>query len=169
MSEEWRDIVGYEGLYKVSNIGNVASLNYRRTGRSKLLKSVSCKGYRRVVVSKNGEKRNITVHRAVAMAFIVNVENKPQINHINEIKYDNRVENLEWVTAKENLNHGTWKVRTTNKKLKPVTQFTLDWRFVKRWSSMSSTIEGGFVESCVSRCCSGDRSEHKGYKWRLCE
>ena len=107
MEEEiWKPIKDFEGYYEVSNIGRVRSLNYKRTGKGKILKNIEdYKGYLEVVLTKNGKRKQFKVHRLVAEAFIPNPENKPCIDHINTVKSDNRVENLRWVTYKENSNN----------------------------------------------------------------
>lgn len=111
--ENWKDIEGYEGYYQVSDLGRVKSVErlvnhsvgHLRIVTEKILKeAVNVKGYHIVAFQKNGLKTFI-VHRLVAIAFIPNTENKTQVNHINGVKDDNRVENLEWVTAKENVIH----------------------------------------------------------------
>lgn len=106
MTEIYKDIQGYEGLYQISNLGNVKSLNYRHTGKEKIL---SCgnnnKGYFVVNLCKNGKLEQFLVHRLVANAFIQNPENKPCVDHINTIRTDNRVSNLRWCTQKENCNN----------------------------------------------------------------
>lgn len=106
MQEEiWKPVVGYEGLYEVSNFGAIRRLwNVSRV--TKLRKLATAKGYNRVTLSKNGKPQIFFVHRLVAVAFIPNPHNYPQINHINEVKSDNRVENLEWCTSKYNMNYG---------------------------------------------------------------
>lgn len=107
MKEEvWRPIKDYEGLYEISNLGRVKSLNYNHTKKEKILKNVeNGKGYLMVCLTKNGKHKLFLVHRLVAEAFIPNPENKPCVDHINTIKNDNRVENLRWVTCEENSNN----------------------------------------------------------------
>ena len=100
--EVWKDVVGYEGLYEVSNLGRVKSLR-----RNIIMKQKIVKGYNMLTLTKAGKQKGETVSRLVGRAFIPNPENKPQINHIDENKQNNHVDNLEWVTAKENANHGT--------------------------------------------------------------
>lgn len=114
IAEIWKDIQGYEGLYQVSNLGRVKSLgrfidrlvygNYWQEER--ILKPNKTKyGYLIVELRKNKKPKYFTVHRLVAMTFISNPENKPQIDHINADKTNNSVNNLRWVTAKENVNN----------------------------------------------------------------
>lgn len=104
--EVWKDVVGYEGLYQVSNFGNVKSLGNEFSRKERLLKpSLQTKGYVNIVLQKNGKRKKILVHRLVAEYFIPNLDKKLQVNHINGIKTDNRVQNLEWVTHRENLDH----------------------------------------------------------------
>jgi sulfate adenylyltransferase subunit 1 (EFTu-like GTPase family) len=114
MEEIWKDVLGYEGFYQVSNLGNVKSceriVKHFRGGNRILkekLKSLTKDkdGYLRVCLCKYGKEKLISVHRLVCMSFIENPENKNQVNHINGIKYDNKINNLEWSTSHENMQH----------------------------------------------------------------
>lgn len=111
--EIWKDVLGYENLYKVSNLGNVKSLK-RIVKRSlkgdllineKILKPGNKDGYMQVSLCNNGVKKNYKIHRLVAQAFIENKNNKPIINHIDGKRHNNKVENLEWCTQSENIVH----------------------------------------------------------------
>jgi len=185
MSEEiWKAVKGYEGYYEVSNLGRVKSLdrfvcsNVNLSYANKkvigglLMSGCDKKGYKRVGFSVNGVRTTKKVHRLVAQTFIPNPQNKPQVNHINEIKDDNRVENLNWMTASENINHGTCLKRmaetnTNGNKSVSVIQLTLDGEFVKEWVSMSEAGRNGYKHTNISACCSGKEKTHYGFKWKI--
>jgi hypothetical protein len=111
MIEIWKPVIGYEGLYEVSNLGRVKSLKYLKIGKEKILKERIHQGYNRVILFKNGIGKEHSVHRLVWNAFNGDIPKGLVINHLNEIKSDNRLCNLEMCTPKENSNYGTGKVR----------------------------------------------------------
>ena len=120
--EQWKDIKGYEGLYQVSNLGNVKALK-KRAGKSirneKLLKTYIDKyGYVYTILCKNNKTHLATIHRLIAEAFIPNPNNLPQINHKDENKQNNNIDNLEWCTCKYNINYGTRTKRAFEKRRK---------------------------------------------------
>ena len=181
MEEEWKDIEGYEGLYQVSNFGNVKSLNYLHTKQPKLLSiKASNKGYVRVGLNKKGLRKTKQVHILVAKAFIPNPENKPEVNHKDGNKSNNRVDNLEWNTHSENIQHSwdnglqyaTDKMRKAGyemcKKMSiPIIQYTLNGEFVREWNSTADIQrELNIYRSNISMCCKGKKKSSHGYMWR---
>lgn len=159
--EEWKDIEGYEGLYQVSNYGRV------RNSKRGIYRAFSDNGYGyyMVILCKNGKKKPFYVHRLVAEAFIPNPNNYEQINHKNENKHQNNVENLEWCSPKYNMNYGTARERTSEKQRKIVYQYTLDGKLVKIWNGVNQCKYFGFEPSSISQCCNGIRKKHKGHIW----
>ena len=178
--EIWKDIVGYEGLYQVSNLGRVKSLKRIALRTSKkgvktnqlvkeaIKKAVPDKDcYEKVCIWKNGKSVNFFVHRLVAIAFIPNPENKPQVNHIDEDKKNNKHTNLEWTTSLENIRHGTGVERSRLSKSKPVLQFTIDGVFLKEYKSVSDTKNYGFCFQGVHSCCVEKVKHYKGFIWKF--
>lgn len=114
-SEVWKPIKGFENYYEVSNIGNVRSLDrpstnpINKTEKGIILKHSIKRGYKCCVLQKNGNKKHVSIHRLVAVAFIDNSKNLPQVNHKDGNKLNNNAENLEWCTAKQNINH-SWNI-----------------------------------------------------------
>lgn len=168
MMEIWKDIKGYEGKYQISNLGNVKSLKDSRGNfREKLLKlQKDTKGYLRIQLFKNGKGETKKVHRLVAEAFIPNPNNLPEVNHIKEFEKDNNiVENLEWVTSKQNSNHGTRNYRMGKSHSRTVYQYSINGDFIKMWPSTMECGRNGFDRGHVGECCLGKRKTHNGYIW----
>lgn len=180
-NEEWRDIKGFEGCYQVSNFGRVKSLpRERRLGNNiivlpeRFLSTSNCRGYKRVVLINMYSKRNAQVHRLVAEAFIPNPENKPQVNHKDENPSNNHVDNLEWVTSKENINYGTsLKRRSITERYaqpscKRVYQYDLNGALVGEYFSLGEAERvTGFDRTGIFHCCKNGYKykTFKGYKW----
>lgn len=185
--ELWRDIVGYEGYYQVSNKGRVRSLDriieqkgwyrlIRRTYKGSILKqSKEFKEdgsfYFSVELNKNGVAKRFRVHRLVAMAFIPNPNNLPIINHKDENKANNCVDNLEWCDIPYNVNYGTAIERRSKtsincpKRSRKIYQYTLDGELVRIWPSRMECQRNGFNLGSVYRCCKGLLKQYKGYRW----
>lgn len=161
--EIWKDIVGFEGIYQVSNLGRVKSLGNDKNRKEKILKGSKDRvGYLFIRLNKEGKVKTFKVHRLVAQAFIPNTDNSLQVNHINEIKDDNRVENLEWCDCKYNINYGS----RTEKTQKPILQFTKECEFIRKWKSGTQVEkEIGIKQNSISACLKGRCKTAAGYKW----
>ena len=176
MKEIWKPVVGYEGLYQVSNMGRVKSLERKdclgRTVKERILKqAVTHDGYLKVGLYAGGKLKTLKVHRLVCEAFNDNRDEKPEVNHINENKTDNRACNLEWSTRTGNNNHGTRNERAAKgiaKALsKPVGQYTRDGELVKIWpSTMEVQRQAGFSQGNISKAANGNRKTAGGYIWK---
>ena len=170
MQEEWRDIAGYVGLYKISNQGNVWSFH-----RGILLKPVKDNdGYLKVCLYKKGRSQSFRVHRLVASAFIPNQENKPEVDHINTDKTDNRAINLRWTTSSENhMNHITrqnnsyaQRGRRTGKLSvfsRPVLCVDINKRF---WNAREAYRILGVNWRHIGEVARGERKKAGGLSWR---
>lgn len=172
MEEIWKDVDGYEGRYKVSNTGKVIGTRKFKSPSRKYLVQVEDKyGYLRVCLFKDGKRTNALVHRLVANAFLPKVSGKEQINHLDENKKNNRLENLEWVDTRENSNYGTRNVRISKSKLntncKKVIQFDKNLNEIMVWPSICEVKrELGYETAAISRCCLGKQETSYGYIWR---
>jgi hypothetical protein len=162
--EEWRDIDGYEGLYQVSNLGNVRSFYSNKT----LKGGTDLGGYKIVSLRKNMTQKTKTVHRLVATAFIPNPDNLPCINHIDENKNNNSVNNLEWCTHQYNNTYGTFTERRIKKRYKVVRQYDMDGNFIKEYTGLvNAQKETGINRNNITSVAKGKRNHAGGYKWTI--
>lgn len=165
--EIWKDIDGYNGLYQVSNLGNVKSVERFRKSKNNSIAPVQerllkCKtdkdGYLEYTLSKDGKMKSYKAHRLVAMAFIPNPNKSPVINHKNKLKNDNRVENLEWCTVQYNTEYSC---------AKPVLQFTKDGKLVRKWeSAVIAEQELGINKVSIRFCCNGKYKTAGDFIWK---
>ena len=161
MTEIWKDAKGYEGLYKISNYGEVWSKHSQ-----KLLKKVKdSTGYYAVTLAKNKEYKRIRIHRLVAINFIDNPLEKPCVNHIDENKTNNHHSNLEWVTYKENMNHGTAIERTKTKLSRSIVGVNINDGELIEFSSLSEANRNGYHKGNIWACINGRLSTHRGHRW----
>lgn len=193
--EIWKDIVGYEGIYQVSNYGNVKSLDRidcrgHKIGGRIISHSKDGGGYHNVKLAKNGNVKTCHVHRLVAEAFIDNPDDKPTVNHINENKDDNTVNNLEWMTYKENAHHGTRMERcygnrdykaigenisdSLKKKgrTKPIIQYDKDMNVIAEFdSAVDAAKKYNILASGIGNALKGHKrcKTYKGYIWKYKE
>lgn len=170
--EIWKDIKGYEGLYKVSNKGRV----YSHVSNKVLKRYCASNGYEQVNLRKNGKSKFFLTHRLVAEAFVNNDNNYPCVNHKDENIRNNSSDNLEWCTYKYNSHYGTRIKRITNsidydevgkKNSKPILQYNLNGSLIKKWNSITECKEQtGFDKSNIVKCCRGKMKTAYGYVWR---
>lgn len=162
--EQWKPIVGYEGLYEVSNLGRVKSLNYNHTGVEKIMRQQKERnGYLRVGLYRDGKHKIFLVHRLVATAFIPNPIGFNEINHINEDKANNCVENIEWCDCKYNNNYGTRNERAAAARINHPSQSMAveaskysDFRTIElRFASTMEAGRNGYNQGGVAACCNG--------------
>lgn len=185
--EIWKDIQGYEGLYQVSSLGRIKSLNRYKQAKNDSISSfkerikklqLSYKGYLMVTLSRNKERKTFFVHRLVALAFLPNTENKPHIDHIDTNKQNNNVNNLRWVTPAENNNNSLTKEKLKNfrdkmksgdySRSKIVLQYSLSGDFIKEWTNITTIHkEMNYNPSCISECCNNKQKTAYGFLWKF--
>ena len=177
--EEWRAIPGYDGLYEVSNYGGVRSLNYNHTGTTKQLAFKRHKsGYSFVTLCKDKIHKNSSVHILVALAFVPNPLGKHQVNHKDGDRGNNCFDNLEWVTASENIRHSfnvlgkispaKGRMGKSHYAAKPVFQYGLNGEFVKGWDCISDAARDIGCKPCqIINNIQGRNKTCHGYMWRF--
>ena len=161
MKEIWRDCKGYEGKYQVSNLGRIWGVK-----RQHYLKpTITSNGYLEVcMIAKNGKQKVELVHRLVALAFIDNPDKLPQVNHKDEDKTNNCVDNLEWTTCKQNINYGTGIERRAKQRMMPIRCIDLN----KIYESMTqASKETGIPLSYISKACTGIQETAGGFRWEV--
>ena len=167
MDEIWKDIEGYEGFYQVSNMGQVRSIK-QNVGEKHfwgviLKKSLAGRGYEFVGLSGKAHY----VHRLVAKAFLENPKNYPCINHKDENKLNNNVENLEWCTYQYNNRYGTARERANHKLWRKVVQLDMNGNVIKVWDSLTVAAKYfGADKTSIWCACNGRQFTSCGYKWR---
>jgi hypothetical protein len=172
-TEVWKPVVGFEGLYEVSNLGRVKSLKRTTTSGRELVQSLN-RGYKYVVLSKNGKQYNAKVHRLVAESYIPNPEGKKEVNHIDGNKANNAVENLEWATASENSRHAMQSGLNPCWINNPITSKSVDMlsasgTLLKTFPSLKEAErQTGIQRANIQGCCAHRQSckTAGGYKWR---
>ena len=189
--EVWKDIVGYEGFYQISNIGRVRSLDRiikYRDGRvnhtkGRIIKPfINTTGYKTVLLIKERSKKHKLIHRLIAEMFIPNPYNKPCIDHINRVRTDNRIQNLRWVTHKENMNNELTKkhLRVAHRGRKATEETKMKLREINTRNKRVLCVETGIVyistmeagrqtqicPSSIVECCNGKRKSAGKFHWR---
>lgn len=176
--EIWKDVLNYEGLYKVSNYGRIKRTTKtikKKNGVLYLIKEKEKKPY----TNKNGysyvtlynahyKAKTIQVHKLVAQSFISNPNKYPCINHKNENKLDNRVENLEWCSYKYNINYKNAHIKSSISHKKKILQFSLDNVFINAFDSAIDAKQKTKIDNgSISRCCYGKSKTAGGFLWRF--
>ena len=169
--EIWGKIKNYENLYEISNHGKVKSvkriIKRKKNGdlpiKERILKpTINIGGYKTVALSKNNKRKIIPIHRLVAQTFISNPKNLPCVNHKDENKLNNCVDNLEWCTVKYNNNYGSKKDKISKK----VIQYDKNKNIIKEWNSIIDVQRISDINnSNIVQCCKGKRKSAGGYVW----
>lgn len=176
MTETWKAIPGYEGLYEVSNLGRVKSLDYNHTGKDGILKPENSThgGYLRVHLCKDGKTRNLRVHRLVAEAFLPNPNNLETVNHKDEVKTNNVVDNLEWMSQKDNNNYGTRNMRASETNINNLGVSKAVQMLDKQTGELLGTFSSirvaervtGISRYGICLCCRSKQKSAGGFLWQ---
>ena len=170
--EMWLSINNYEGLYEVSNLGRVKSLQKLSIDGKRLPEkilstyNVGSEGYAGVKLYKDGKKKSFRVHRLVAEAFLDNKDNLPMVNHKDENKVNNNISNLEWCDNSYNCTYGDNIHRRSSKLNKTVEQCDMYGNVLLTYKSLKDCCKSGYSETSVSKCCNGKLDKYKGFTWR---
>ena len=180
LEEVWKDISNYEGFYQVSNLGRIKSLDRwveQRNGSfrhfdGRVLKPRLSNGYLYVSLSISENVRTVRIHSVVAQMFIKSRPEGMVVNHKDEVKTNNCIDNLEYLTVKENTNYGTGIARMRLKKIngkksKPIIGINIKTQKLIEFPSMREAQRNGFDERNISKCCNGKANSHKGYRWEF--
>lgn len=194
MTEIWKDISGYEWLYQISNMGRVKSLNKQIVAPSGgiifyperiMAQRKGSSGYFQVILRKDGTRKNVMIHRLVALAFVPGANENLVVNHKDENKENNSADNLEWVTQQDNVrylnclqravSHTNYAKRTAHtdykamaaRRKRPVKQFDKHGNFIRLWPSAKDVEnEVGIERGNITRCCQGYARSSHGFIWR---
>jgi hypothetical protein len=175
LEEVWKDIIGYEGLYQISNIGRVKSFRqWKRAGKCPeyiLKPSLSNNGYYQVMLYRNhSDRHKYLIHRLVAEAFIANPNNFESVNHKDENVLNNSADNLEWCTLSYNVTYGTARIRQSITKGNRVQQLTLEGVLLATYeSSYIASMITGIPKHAIKDCCYNKCQSGHGYIWRYAE
>lgn len=176
MEEEWKDIKGYEGYYQVSNLGRVASIPRTITGKNGATYFVDGKilsatdnghGYKTVMLNKDSKRKRLYVHRLVAESFLPNPNHLKEVNHINEIRDDNRLENLEWISTYDNRVYGNRLKKVAEALATPVKQYDLKGQYIQSFSSIKeASRKTGIADVTIGKCVNNSAISAGGFIWR---
>lgn len=181
IDEIWKDIPGYEGIYQASDSGKVKVLSrivyvsrsgyrtgsYSYVAPEKIMKPSIRTNYLCLTLTKDGQKYNHTVHRLIARTFLDNYSDALEVNHKDENKLNNCIDNLEMCTRIYNKNYGTGNIRSARHRSKPVQQLNKEGIIIREWNSINEACrQTGVSVKDIWRCCNNEKATAKGYKWR---
>ena len=176
MQEIWKDIEGYEGLYKISNLGKIMSFldnpRNKQKGQHLLNPSILNNGYEHVTLYRSpSDRKHFLVHVLVAKTFLPNPNNYPCVNHKDEVKTNNCADNLEWCTYGYNNSYGTARIRIRKARSKKVSQYTMNGEWLATYfnAETAAKLINGVTATSIHNCCKGRTDYSKGYIWKYCD